>query len=141
MGDLRNCPECGKVFVKISKNLCPDCIEKDEKAFEEVRAYLKDYPGASVEEICGATGVEEKKVLKWIREGQIEVCFREGGRVLTCKGCGVPVTSGNFCARCAKDLSSQIETATRPGHKRESADSGDAQKRKGMFTADRAREE
>jgi len=69
MPDLRNCPICGKVFVKINRNLCPECIEKEEKEFELVRKYLKDNPGASVEEIAEITDVEKNSALDERRPG------------------------------------------------------------------------
>ena len=112
MADLRNCPECGKVFVKISKNLCPDCIEKEEREFEDVRLYLKDSPNASIEEIVEITGVEEKKVLRWMREGRVDVSYADGASGLTCKSCGAAIRTGNLCSRCAKSLSAQMRSAS-----------------------------
>ena len=43
--DLRNCPQCGKVFNFIRTNLCPECQEKDEQAFREIRKYITQHPG------------------------------------------------------------------------------------------------
>ncbi len=141
MGDLRNCPECGKVFVKINKNLCPDCIEKEENEFEEVRKYLKDNPKASVEEIVEITGVEEKKVLRWMREGRVDVSFSDGSSGLTCKSCGARIKTGNFCSSCAKALSAQMKGAAGQRTIRQEEPEKEKEKRRGMYTADRLRDD
>ncbi len=141
MGDLRNCPVCGKVFVKINRNLCPDCIDKEEQEFEEVRKYLKDNPGASVMEIAEVTSVDENKILKWMREGRIDVTFT-GGVGLNCKRCGVQITAGNLCAKCAKALANQFKTiSTTPAAKPEEPEKNKDPKAKGMFVAERLRED
>lgn len=142
MPDLRNCPACGKVFVKLSRNLCPDCIEKEEKEYEQVRKYLKDSPGASVEEISEITGVDEKKILRWIREGRIDASFSEGGVGLTCKRCGAAISIGNLCSNCIKLLSGQMKSAVASGSPLEAADTKPKEnKEKRMFVADRLKNE
>lgn len=142
MPDLRNCPVCGKVFVKINRNLCPECIEKEEKEYEIVRKYLKDNPGASVEEISEITGVDEKKVLRWIREGRIDVSYSQGGTGLTCKRCGAPISIGNLCSACIKILSGQINSAVSSRPQAEAADTKAKEaKERRMFVADRIKNE
>ncbi|WP_418791027.1 TIGR03826 family flagellar region protein [Phosphitispora sp. TUW77] len=138
MGDLRNCPECGKVFVKINKNLCLDCIEKEEAEFEEVRKYLKDNPKAPVEEIVEITGVQEKKVLRWMREGRVDISFFDGSKGLTCKSCGTVIKTGNFCAKCAKDLSAQMKGAA--GQRTIRQEEPEKEKKRGMYFANRMRD-
>jgi len=27
---IRNCPECGRIFEFVFKNLCPECIQKED---------------------------------------------------------------------------------------------------------------
>lgn len=141
MGELRNCPVCGKVFVKLSKNLCPDCIDKEEREFEEVRQYLKDNPGASVGEIFEVTGVEEDKILKWIREGRVEAYIGKGC-VLTCKRCGSDIIAGNLCSKCAQVFAAEIKSASH------SVPVGDTEpdkpkepKGRGMFVAQKLRDD
>lgn len=58
--NLRNCPQCGKLFVYNIRNLCPECIKKDEKDFGCVRDYLYNHPRATIEEISEETGVSYK---------------------------------------------------------------------------------
>lgn len=142
MPDLRNCPTCGKVFVKINRNMCPDCIDKEEKEFELVRKYLKDNPGASIEEICEITGVDEKKILRWMRDGRIEVLFGGGAVGLSCKRCGAIISIGNLCGNCIKLLSGEMKSAGSSSPQAETTDtkSGDHGERR-MNVANRLKNE
>jgi len=141
MGELRNCPNCGKVFVKINRNLCPDCIQQEERDFEEVRKYLKDYPGASVSEIAEVTGIEENKILKWIREGRLDASYHGTGSAVTCKRCGVSIPLGNLCTKCARELASQIKSISGSRTFKEESDQSKDSKSTGMFVAERLRNE
>ena len=141
MSDLRNCSQCGKVFVRINRNICPDCMDKEEHEYEEVRKYLKDNPGASVMEIAEVTGVHEDKILKWMREGRIDAIYRGDG-VITCKRCGASITAGNLCAKCAQSLASQFKSAASAvAPREEKPETDDGAKNKGMFVAERLRNE
>ena len=57
---LRNCPQCGKLFVYSHRNLCPECLKKDEQDFDTVRDFLYDNPQASLEEISEETRISTK---------------------------------------------------------------------------------
>ena len=139
MGELRNCPVCGKVFVKLSKNMCPDCMEQEEQEFELVRKYLKDNPGASVKEISEVTEVEDNKILKWMREGRIDVSFNVGGG-LTCRGCGVEITAGNLCSKCAQNLAKEIKSYSHVSPvKEQEPEKPKESKSHGMFVAEKLR--
>lgn len=139
MGELRNCPDCGKLFVRLNRNLCSDCAEKEEEEFEKVRLYLKENRGISVDKASEETGVETKKIIKWVREGRIEADLK--GFFLNCRRCGVEIEEGNFCANCAKALASQFEDAT---GSIKNGGSGNEQfldpKKKGMYSADRVKD-
>lgn len=140
MGELRNCPICGKIFIKVVRNICPDCLDQEEREYEEVRKYLKDAPGASVSEVSEVTGVSEDRVLKWMREGRLDVALTVGG--LTCRSCGAPITAGNLCVRCAHELAARIKSMSGTSHTQTSqTDRAKDPKARGMFVADRIRED
>ncbi len=140
MGELRNCPICGKVFIKLGKNLCPDCMEKEEQEYKEVRQYLKENPGASVMEIKEITGIDENKILKWIREGRIDTSSIGPGAALTCKSCGTQITVGNLCLKCAQLLAKEIKTISHgsPGKDEKTQKPMDLTQ-KGMIVAEKIR--
>lgn len=108
--DLRNCPQCGKVFRYTGRNLCHDCFAEEEKLFERVRDFLDDNQGAKLDKVEEATGVPADKILKWLREGRL---ISKGGVIpgLVCERCGAPVESGRLCGKCSRQLEEQIKTS------------------------------
>ncbi|WP_422446897.1 TIGR03826 family flagellar region protein [Thermoanaerobacterium sp. DL9XJH110] len=106
--ELRNCPECGKLFVYTVKNLCPDCVKKEEEDFEKVRDYLYDNPGATIEEVSEKTGVDSKKVLEFLREGRLVLKNANAG-ILSCEMCGAPILTGRYCDKCAGDMKKRLD--------------------------------
>jgi flagellar operon protein (TIGR03826 family) len=110
MMDLRNCPQCGKVFRYTARNLCPDCLTEEEKYFERVRDFLDENPGAKLDKVEEATGVSAEKILKWLREGRL---ISKGGVIpgLVCERCGAPVVSGRLCGKCSRQIEDQIKTS------------------------------
>lgn len=114
MGELRNCPQCGKVFMYMVRNLCPACIELEEQQYEDVRTYLRKNPGAQVEQIVEDTGVDEAKVMRWLRDGRLEVADAGGRPVLTCQRCGRRVEKGTLCPTCMQVLAQEIKAAKGP---------------------------
>jgi flagellar protein len=101
--DLKNCIECGRSFAsKDGEKLCKRCLEKKvEDDFKKVRDYLYDHPGADIKEVSEVTGVEEKIILKLLRQDRIEVIDEENS-ILKCKRCGKPIKSGRMCDDCKK---------------------------------------
>jgi len=100
---LANCKECGKLFVKISSDICPECQKKEEEDFNRVREYLKTHPNANLQEIIDATGVSEAKVSKFIRAGRLSI-------KPTCESCGKPIDSGRFCPECRLKLLREVRS-------------------------------
>lgn len=142
MGELKNCPVCGKVFVKVVKNLCPACVEAEEREFMEARDYIKDNPGASVETITAVTGVEEKKILRWLREGRIEYTNADGRMRPICRSCGATINVGDLCSKCAKELSEKIHSMTDSGHRKEkTSEEGKEELSRRMYVANRMRKD
>lgn len=111
MPELRYCKECHRLFQYISGPVvCDACKKKDDEEYEKVRAYLREFPGANMQEVAQQTGVEPRKILRWLKEERLEVC--EGSPVaLNCEKCGVRIRSGRFCPECSKALAKEIMQA------------------------------
>lgn len=107
--ELRNCPECGRVFTYIRTNLCPACQKKDEEEFKGVRKYLQKNPGAHIVEISEGTGVSEKKIVQYIKEERISINNQECEIQITCDLCGALISSGRYCKACMEKLSSGLK--------------------------------
>ena len=67
---LKNCSNCGRVFVDTGLGICRDCHEKEEEQMQEVSSYVRDHPHSRVKEIYEALGVKKRLVMRMIREGR-----------------------------------------------------------------------
>lgn len=108
--NLKNCVRCGKVYVYDGFSVCLDCRRADEEDFEKVKAYLDENPGANVMQVSEATGVDTKKIIKFLREGRLEV-KDEVNILLDCERCGKPIKTGRFCEECSKQVEKEILNA------------------------------
>lgn len=100
--DLRNCPRCGKVFARIARNLCPQCVLEEDEMIEKVKRYLRDHKGTSLSEVVAATEAEEALVLRLIREGRVIVS--DADITVKCERCDRSISEGRFCSICATEL-------------------------------------
>jgi flagellar operon protein (TIGR03826 family) len=98
---LANCKECGRLFIKVTSDICPDCQRKEEEEFDRVKEYLKNHPNANLSEIMEATGVSENRISKFIRMGRLSI-------KPTCEVCGKPIDSGRFCPECRLKLLNEV---------------------------------
>ncbi len=105
--EVRNCPNCGRLFNYIRTNLCPACIKEAEEGFQKVRIHLRDNPNISIIELAEDAGVEEDKIIQWIREGRIEPKGLKEAP-LKCVKCGVGIYLGTHCPNCSKELASDL---------------------------------
>lgn len=73
MSSVQACTGCGGLFPFLPRGICADCIDLREEQFHTVREWLRDNGGASVMAACQATGIEERIIAEFIREGRLEV--------------------------------------------------------------------
>lgn len=105
---LKNCVRCGKLFVAGGNLVCPDCLDKDEEDFVNVRKYIFENPNAHVAEVSEATGVSENKIMGYLRDGRLV-----GDRIqamITCVTCGTLIKTGSLCEACADKLAKEIHS-------------------------------
>jgi len=111
---IRNCPECGQIFEFVFKNLCSDCIQKEDNESEAIVAYLKGNPGAGISEISKTTGISTDKIIKMLKNGRLLiVCEKNGINLLTCDHCGKPITNGSLCLQCRDSMTRVLNQGTR----------------------------
>lgn len=109
--EMRNCKKCGRVFAAgFGEKICLECKEKEDEMFTVVKDYIYDHPHATVKEISQETEVEEETILRYLREGRIEVA-EDSLSLLTCEKCGKSIKSGKYCNECAAKLSNALNTA------------------------------
>lgn len=130
---LKNCGKCGRMFAADDhQKFCSNCVENDDELFKIVREYVYDNPSATVQDTAEATEVSEEKILKFLRQGKLQL--RGDGVGLDCERCGKSIPSGRFCDNCAHEMAQGFKKATgqdrpapEPAPKAKSADS------RGMF--------
>lgn len=106
--EVVNCPRCGKIFTKFSDPLCENCMKAEEALFNRVRVYINEHQDCTIPEVIKETGVTVKKIMKYLREGRLEVSQGMSGD-LTCEKCGKPILTGRFCNNCIISINQQAE--------------------------------
>jgi len=108
MSEIRNCKRCKRIFTYVTgPQLCEVCKKQEEEEFEKVRKFLREYPGATIQEVSQATEVSQQLIYKFLKEGRLEVAT-DSPIALLCENCGVRITSGRFCVNCSKRLANEM---------------------------------
>jgi len=118
MGELTNCLKCNAVFVKTTQDICPDCVRKEEKAFQKVYRFLskRENREATIAEIVKATEVEEELIIKFIRTNRLQRS-RFPKLAYPCENCGVDIVSGKLCEECSNEILTKFEQAEKIAEK------------------------
>ncbi|HOP73405.1 MAG TPA: flagellar operon protein YvyF [Thermoclostridium caenicola] len=108
MPELRNCKRCKRIFMyAMGPQICEVCKKQEEEDFEKVRKFLREFPGATIQEVSAATDVSPQLIYKFLRDGRIEVA-QDSPIALLCENCGVRITSGRFCVNCSRKLANEM---------------------------------
>ncbi len=66
------CKHCRKVFKsRLKAYACIDCKDKDSDVFDDIEAYLKEYPNSNALQISEALGITAYEVLYYVKEGRL----------------------------------------------------------------------
>lgn len=107
MGKIKNCSECGRLYMEIGQGVCPDCFAKEEEMEKVVYDYVRDHDKCGIKQIVDDTGVKERVILRMLKAGR----FVSSGLEVTypCRSCGAPITEGTMCPKCKNDLLNQAK--------------------------------
>mgnify|MGYP001809863811 CR=1 FL=1 len=129
MPDIKNCRRCRKIIMWASgPQLCEDCKRLEEEDFERVRKFVRDFPGATIQEVSAATEVSQATIHKYLKDGRLEVTA-DSPIAIQCENCGARIRSGRFCPKCASTLARDMMSAGRAlvEEKKPASSSNDAQ--------------
>lgn len=70
---MTNCHHCGKLFLSAGDACCPECVEAEENGFAAVSSYLRQHPGARLDEVARGTGLRPDTILRYLRQGRLQV--------------------------------------------------------------------
>jgi len=104
---ISNCAECGRLFQKMSRDICANCIRKEEDLFDEVKKYIRLHGQATMQDICDTLNTTEEKLLKFMKEGRL---MASSSMAYPCEGCGKSIQSGRMCETCRGSLQSKISS-------------------------------
>lgn len=110
MGELANCPKCNNLFVQTQfRSICDACFKEEEKAYETVYQFLRKRENrqAHLHEVVEGTGVSEGLILKFIRNGRIQLS-NFPNLEYPCEKCGNPIREDRLCESCKKDIHKQL---------------------------------
>lgn len=129
--DVRNCRNCKRLFNYLGgQNICPECRDKLDKKFLEVRDYIRENPTHAIQQVADATEVNVQQVRDWIKEGRLELS--KGSAIsASCEKCGAPVYKGRYCPKCSEKMANSLtnlirgeEEKKRPKRTLDTGDSG-----------------
>lgn len=113
MPEVRNCRRCKKIFMyTIGPQICDACKKLEEEEFERVRLFLKEFPGATIQEVSRETNVSTQLIYRFLKEGRLEVAD-DSPIALLCENCGCRIRSGRFCVNCSRKLANELINAGR----------------------------
>lgn len=100
--EVRNCKECGKIFNYMEgAPLCPACVKKMNEKYEQVKEYVYDHPGVSINQVAEDNEVTVQQIKRWVREEKL--AFSETSDIgIECEKCGAMIKTGRFCKTCKR---------------------------------------
>ena len=113
MNKVKQCKQCGRLFESFGESLCSRCIAELEDLYTKVKDYVYDHPDANVFDVSKETGVPEKTVLEFLREGKLSMNAAE----LECEECGKSISTGRLCSECKNKLENVLMSAYKPPKK------------------------
>ncbi|UZJ79685.1 TIGR03826 family flagellar region protein [Fictibacillus sp. KU28468] len=111
MGELKNCPSCGNLYVQHLRSVCDSCYTEEELMFEKVFKYMRKRENrqATLLDVHQQTGVDEEKITKFIRQGRIRVVGFPNF-YYPCETCEGPTQEGRLCSSCKKKIMGDLKT-------------------------------
>ncbi|MDD6380189.1 MAG: flagellar protein [Lachnospiraceae bacterium] len=108
--DIRNCRKCGRIFQYsgVGPVVCDNCKKEEERLFEKVSDYIRDNPGANMNDVSLANDVSISQIQQWVREERLQFA-KESGVVFYCENCGAPIRTGRYCDKCKANMAQDLE--------------------------------
>lgn len=126
--EVRSCRGCGKLYNYIGPTTpaCPACMKAMEEKFQICKEYIRNNPGANIQQVSDDTEVSVKMIKQWVREERLT--FAEGSGVgIECESCGASILTGRYCNACKgklqQGLSNVIKQNTPPPVEKKAPDS------------------
>ncbi|MDR1062170.1 MAG: MerR family transcriptional regulator [Clostridiales bacterium] len=114
MPELKNCRKCNRIFSYITgPPICPNCQKEEEEIFEKVSMYIREHQDVPLTVVSKELDVSYEKILKYVREGRLQIKEPDGSILTFCEKCGKEIPSGRFCKSCEAGLAKALESSKR----------------------------
>jgi len=108
--NVRNCRHCKRIFNHvIGPPICPLCRDENERKFQEVKKYIQDNRGATINMVSEDCEVEIKQINQWIREERLQFADDSPIRV-SCEKCGEMIRAGVYCDKCKIEMTNTLSS-------------------------------
>lgn len=109
--NVSNCRGCGRLFNALgNEKVCPACRQALDDKFQEVKQYLDDNPGSSIDTLSKECDVSVKQLKQWVREERLT--FSENSlEGIECENCGTLIKTGRFCDSCKGKMATDLMSA------------------------------
>lgn len=98
--EVRNCANCGRIFNYTGgKPICQVCREHADEAFQQVKEYVRENPGATINMVAEVNDVSPKQIKQWVKEERLQFAD-DSPVVFQCEKCGKNIKTGRFCNEC-----------------------------------------
>ncbi len=123
MATVSQCKKCARLYQSFGNApYCPTCMDDLEKSFDLVKEYIYEHPLANVVEISRETGVPEKEIFYFLKEGRLSVSENNG--MLLCESCGRSIITGKYCESCKKQLERELSSTIASAMQKKSSSHG-----------------
>lgn len=102
------CKLCGNLYQQIGFPFCNKCMREMDDKYRKVRDYLYDNTDATIEEVAEGTGVDERTIVYFLKDGRLQMKNASG--VLRCEQCGASIKTGRLCAECIRKLGQKLDS-------------------------------
>ena len=111
MPDVKSCKMCKKLFNYLGgQPICPACQKKLEDKFQEVKTFIEEHDGASMDEVAKECEAPKNQIKKWIQEERLMIKEGSTGIVLNCENCGAPILTGRYCENCKRQVADGLDS-------------------------------
>ena len=101
LGVRATCSMCRNEFytTDLSK-VCPSCVMTEKVRYSEIRDYIYNNPGTTVDYLVNNFGVTRQTIKRYLKDCKLEISDKELGHFLMCESCRMPINTGRYCTRC-----------------------------------------
>lgn len=114
--EIKNCRICGKMmqYSGLGRPICQGCKKALEEKFKAAKQFLKENPGATINELAQAAEVPISQINQWVREERL--VFSDDSPIgIDCERCGKMIKSGRYCKDCKNNLVNELSSGRKEG--------------------------